>query len=133
MIESIVATDANEIPWTSGSWEPKNGRPSVCSSVAAPETNSAHASSVPICGPSRPAALPTMIGTAITPPNIERMCWSPKLIRRGAGEALVLGAGGGGRVGGGHAAPPQQNAGTVSQAALAAGAPSRSTVASMSP
>ena len=48
MIESIVATDANEIPCTSGSWEPKNGSPSVCSSVAAPLTNSAHASSVPI-------------------------------------------------------------------------------------
>ncbi len=77
MIESIVATDANEIPCTSGSWEPKYGSPSVCSSVAAPLTKSAQASSVPICGPVRPAALPTMIGTAITPPNIERMCWTP--------------------------------------------------------
>ena len=77
MIESIVATEANEMPCTSGSWEPKNGSPSVCSSVAAPLTNSAQASSVPISGPLRPAALPTMIGTAITPPNIERMCWTP--------------------------------------------------------
>ena len=34
-------------------------------------------SSVAICGPLRPAAVPTMIGTAMTPPNIERMCWVP--------------------------------------------------------
>ena len=77
MIESIVATLANEIPCTSGSCEPKNGSPSVCRIVAAPLTNSAHESSVAIWGPLSPAAFPMMIGTAMTPPNIERMCWTP--------------------------------------------------------
>lgn len=47
-IAPMVATPANETPCTKGSWQPKNGRPRVCSSVASPPANNEAAISRPI-------------------------------------------------------------------------------------
>ena len=77
MMVSIVETEAKEMPWTSGSWAPNNGTPRVCSTVASPLTKRALETSSPFSAPLRPAAPPTMSGTAMTPPNIARMCWTP--------------------------------------------------------
>ena len=77
MIVIIVETLAKEMPWTSGSWEPKNGTPSVCRIVARPLTNSAPETSRAVSEGFSPATPPMMNGTAITPPNMDRMCWMP--------------------------------------------------------
>ncbi len=46
-IASMVAMPENETPCTSGSLDPKNGMPSVCSSVASPPMNREQATSIP--------------------------------------------------------------------------------------
>ncbi|MNZ75040.1 hypothetical protein D3C78_935100 [compost metagenome] len=55
-IAPIVATPANETPCTSGSWQPKKGRPRVCNRVARPPANSDAAISRPISAGVSPAA-----------------------------------------------------------------------------
>ena len=73
----IVATPAKETPCTSGSFDPKNGRPRVCSRVAAPPTNRQAATSMPISAPDIPAAVPMISGGAMIPPYIVSTCCSP--------------------------------------------------------
>ena len=73
----MVATPAKDTPWTSGSCDPKNGTPMVCSRVAAPPTNRQAATSMPTSAGSRPAAVPTISGGAIMPPYMVSTCWNP--------------------------------------------------------
>jgi len=72
-----VDTEAKEMPCTRGSCAPRYGTPSVCSTVARPLTNKAQEIRKAISAPFSPAAPPMMMGTAITPPNIDRMCCIP--------------------------------------------------------
>jgi hypothetical protein len=72
-----VDTEAKEIPCTRGSCAPRNGTPSVCSTVATPLTNKAQEIRKAMSAAFNPAAPPMMIGTAMTPPNIDRMCCIP--------------------------------------------------------
>ncbi len=74
---TMVDTVANEMPWTSGSCDPKKRMPSVWSAVARPLTSSAAETRTPISAPVSPAACPTMIGGAMTPPYIVMMCCRP--------------------------------------------------------
>ena len=76
-MDVIVATPANETPWTSGSCEPKNGTPTDCRIVARPPTNRQEAMRRLMPLPSRPAALPMMRGTAMIPPYMVSTCCSP--------------------------------------------------------
>ena len=76
-IAVIVATPANDTPWTRGSWEPKNGTPHDCRIVARPPMNRHDAMSTLMPASSRPAALPMMRGTAMMPPYIVRTCCRP--------------------------------------------------------
>ena len=76
-VATMVATLAKETPCTRGSWEPKNGMPMVCSSVASPPMKRAAAIRMPISAGERPAAWPTISGTAMMPPYMERTCWKP--------------------------------------------------------
>jgi len=72
-----VDTEAKEMPCTRGSCAPRYGTPSVCSTVATPLTNKEQEIRKAMSAPFNPAAPPTMMGTAITPPNIDRMCCIP--------------------------------------------------------
>ena len=74
---TMVATLAKETPWTRGSWEPKNGTPRVWSSVARPPMKRAAAIRTPMSAGARPAAWPTIRGTAMMPPYMVRTCWKP--------------------------------------------------------
>ena len=56
IIAIMVATPAKDTPCTSGSCEPKNGRPRVCSRVARPPANNEAAISRPISAGDSPAA-----------------------------------------------------------------------------
>ncbi len=76
-IAPMVATPANDTPWTNGSWQPKNGSPRVCSNVARPPANNEAAISSPISAGARPAAWPRIRGTATIPPYMVRTCCSP--------------------------------------------------------
>ena len=76
-IVSSVETEAKEMPCTSGSCAPRPGTPTVCRSVARPLTSNEQDSRSAIWDEDSPAAPPTMIGTAMTPPNMDRMCCSP--------------------------------------------------------
>ncbi len=77
MIVIIVETEAKLMPCTSGSWEPKNGSPRVCRTVARPLTKSAPDTSRAVSEAESCATPPMMNGTAITPPNMDRMCCRP--------------------------------------------------------
>ena len=77
MMAIMVATPAKDTPCTSGNWQPKNGRPSVCSRVASPPANSEAAISRPMSAGDRPAAWPTISGTATMPPYMVSTCCRP--------------------------------------------------------
>ena len=74
---TMVDTEAKDVPWTSGSWAPKNGMPTVCRIVASPPTNRQLATSTPICSGVSPAAPPMINGGAMIPPYMVSTCWSP--------------------------------------------------------
>ena len=76
-IATMVETPAKETPWTSGSWDPKNGMPMVWSSVARPPTNRQAAISRPMSWADMPAAAPMISGGAMMPPYMVRTCWKP--------------------------------------------------------
>ena len=76
-IATMVATPAKDTPCTSGNWQPKNGRPRVCSSVAKPPANSDAAISRPMSAGESPAAWPTISGTATIPPYMVNTCCRP--------------------------------------------------------
>ena len=80
-----VDTEPNEMPCTKGSCAPRYGTPSVCSTVATPLTNKAQEIRKAMSEPFNPAAVPMMMGTAMTPPNIDRMCCIPYPIVAGIG------------------------------------------------
>ena len=73
----MVATPEKEVPWTSGSWAPKNGTPRVCRMVARPPMNRQLATSTPISAVSMPAAPPITSGGAMMPPYMVSTCWKP--------------------------------------------------------
>ena len=76
-IAPMVATPANETPCTRGSWDPKNGMPTVCRIVARPPMNRHAAISTPISSGLRPAICPMISGGAMMPPYIVSTCWMP--------------------------------------------------------
>ncbi len=76
-IATMVATPAKDTPCTSGNWQPKNGNPRVCNSVAKPPANSEAAISRPISAGDNPAAWPTINGTATMPPYMVSTCCRP--------------------------------------------------------
>ena len=76
-IAPMVATPANETPCTRGSWDPKNGTPTVCRIVARPPMNRHAAMSTPISPGFSPAICPMMSGGAMMPPYIVSTCWMP--------------------------------------------------------
>ena len=73
----MVATPANETPCTNGNWQPKNGKPRVCSSVARPPANNEAAINKPISAGPSPAAWPRIKGTATIPPYMVNTCCRP--------------------------------------------------------
>lgn len=73
----IVATVANDVPCTSGSWDPNHGTPTDCRIVASPPMNRQQATSSPSCSAGTPAAPPMMSGGAMMPPYMVRTCWAP--------------------------------------------------------
>lgn len=74
---SMVATPAKETPCTNGNCAPRKGTPMLCRMVARPPTNRAAATRMPVSVASRPAAVPMINGTAITPPYMVKTCWRP--------------------------------------------------------
>ena len=76
-IATMVATEANEVPCTSGSWHPKNGMPTVCRMVARPPTKRQLAISTPTSSEDRPAAPPMINGGAMMPPYMVSTCCRP--------------------------------------------------------
>ena len=76
-IAPMVATPENDTPCTSGSWDPKNGTPTVCRIVARPPMNRHAAMRTPISVADSPAICPMMSGGAMMPPYIVSTCWMP--------------------------------------------------------
>ncbi len=76
-IATMVATEANDVPCTNGSWQPKNGMPTVCRMVASPPTKRQLAIRTPISSEDSPAAPPMIRGGAMMPPYMVSTCCNP--------------------------------------------------------
>ncbi len=74
---TMVATPEKDTPCTSGRREPKNGMPSVCSSVASPPMKRQAVISRPVSAADMPAALAMTRGTATMPPYMVSTCCKP--------------------------------------------------------
>ena len=73
----MVATGAKLMPCTSGSLAPTRQTPSVCSSVASPQTSSVEARTYVVSAVDSVSPPPSTSGTAMMPAYIDRTCCRP--------------------------------------------------------
>ena len=78
-IAIMLATAANEVPCTIGSFAPNHFSPSVCSNVAKPPTRIDAVINKAISAAFRPIAVPTTKGAAIRPPYMVSTCCKPNV------------------------------------------------------